>query len=74
MQITACEDCDNVHTATRRQSYTQWQCVKFPKLEGLNPVAPREWIEPPYMRCVGINGGHCVLFAKRREGQKENGL
>jgi hypothetical protein len=63
---TPCEECDFVHMDTRKQSFTQWQCVKFPKVRGLNPVAPNEWIDPPYMRCSGINGGFCELFAPRR--------
>jgi hypothetical protein len=67
MASTPCEECDNVHAETRKQSYTLWQCVKFPKLRGLNPVAPNTWIDPPYMRCAGINGGFCELFTARRQ-------
>ena len=67
LQITACEDCDYVHADTRKQSFTQWQCVKFPKIRGLNPVAPNAWSDPPYNRCVNINMGHCPLFTPRRD-------
>jgi hypothetical protein len=69
---TFCEDCDNVHAETRKQGPSRWVCVKFPRLEGLSPVAPKAWLDKePYMRCVGINGGFCPMFSKRRDGQKE---
>jgi hypothetical protein len=75
MQVTPCEDCDHVHAETRKQSPSRWVCVKFPRLEGLNAIAPKQWVyAEPYMRCAGINGGFCPLFVKRREGQKDNGL
>ena len=74
MNITSCESCDNVCVSTRKLSYTQWTCIKFPKVAGLNPVAPDGWAEAPYMRCTGINGGRCPLWAPRRDGQKEMGL
>ena len=74
MTPTPCRTCDNVHSTTRKLSYTQWTCVRFPKVAGLNPVDPEGWIDPPYMRCVGINGGHCALWTARREGQQEFGL
>lgn len=72
---TPCEDCDFVHESTRKQSPGRWVCVRFPRLEGLSPIAPTKWVDlEPYMRCVGINGGHCPLWVKRREGQQEFGL
>lgn len=74
-QPTACEDCDNVHESTRKQSPSRWLCMKFPRLENMNPVAPKAWVGvEPYMRCFGINGGFCPLFVKRRDGQKEMGV
>jgi hypothetical protein len=72
---TLCEDCDNVHAETRKRSPSSWLCTKFPRLEGMGFVAPKVWAEQePFMRCVGINGGHCALWAPRRAGQKDNGL
>lgn len=72
---TACEDCDNVHESTRKQSPRQWLCVKFPRLENLNAVAPKLWVHAePYNRCANINLGFCPLFVKRRAGQQDNGL
>lgn len=72
MTITACEDCDNVHAETRKQSPSRWVCVKFPRIEGYSPVAPKTWVEvEPYMRCFGINGGVCPCFERRRDGQLE---
>lgn len=75
MDITPCEECDNVHEGARRLSPHQWVCVKFPRMPGLNPIAPKVWSDrEPYMRCHGINGGHCPAFVKRRDGQKDSGL
>lgn len=75
MNITPCEDCDNVHAETRKMNPGRWVCVKFPRLENLNAVAPREWVNAePYNRCVSINLGHCPVFVPRREGQKDSGL
>ncbi len=75
MTPTACEDCDNVHAETRKQSPARWVCVRFPRLEGMNAVAPKYWVDAePYMRCVGINGGHCPMFTPRRDGQKNLGV
>lgn len=72
---TPCETCDSVHMDTRKLGPSRWVCVRFPRVEGLSPIAPTKWVElEPYMRCVGINGGHCALWTARREGQKDNGL
>jgi len=72
---TACEDCDNVHESTRKQSPRLWLCVKFPRLENLNAVAPKLWVHAePYNRCASVNLGFCPCFVKRRDGQKDNGL
>lgn len=75
MNVTPCQDCDNVHSDTRKLAPRQWVCIRFPRLPGLNSVAPTVWTDrEPFMRCVGINGGFCPLFVKRRDGQKDNGL
>lgn len=72
---TPCELCDNVHMETRKLSPSRWVCVKFPRVEGLSPIAPKKWVElEPFNRCAAINVGHCPLFVARREGQKDNGL
>ncbi len=75
MTPTPCEDCDNVAFETRKMSPGRWICVKFPRLQGLSPIAPNKWVElEPYNRCVSINVGFCPCFVRRREGQKDNGL
>ena len=72
---TPCETCEWVHMETRKQSYQRWMCVKFQRLEGLSPVAPTQWAAlEPYNRCVSINLGHCPLWTKRRDSQKELGV
>ncbi|MDQ0303827.1 hypothetical protein [Ancylobacter polymorphus] len=67
MQPTFCEDCDNVHPDTRKQSPGRWLCMRFPRLPGLSPVARNAWVATePYQRCVSINAGFCPLFEPAR--------
>ena len=69
---TACENCDFVHMDTRKLHPGKWMCVKFPRLEGTNAVAPTIWAgREPYNLCVKINLGYCPLYERRRDGQKE---
>lgn len=69
---TLCEDCDNVHSETRKRSPSQWLCVQFPRLSGQGFVAPNVWTEQePFMKCIYINGGKCPVFKRRLPGQKE---
>lgn len=72
MLITACENCDGVTAESRKGHPARWTCIHFPRLEGFSPVAPRAWVDAePYMKCSGINGGHCPMYRPRRDGQKE---
>jgi hypothetical protein len=73
MKPTPCEDCDGVVASTRKDGPYRWLCIRFPRLPGLDPVAPTQrMVFEPYMRCAGINGGHCPLWSPRREPvQKE---
>jgi hypothetical protein len=65
---TPCELCDEVHPASRTWQPHRWLCMRFPRLDGLDPVAPTQGVVmQPYMRCSGINGGFCCLFKPRRE-------
>lgn len=65
---TFCEDCDNVEPSSRKRSPASWVCLKFPRVEGGGFVAPKVWAEAdPFMRCTGINGGLCPLWAKRKD-------
>jgi hypothetical protein len=69
---TPCEDCEHVHPDTRSKPSYQWMCMRFPRLEGLDPVAPTtRIIKEPYNRCAAINAGWCPLFERRRDGQME---
>jgi hypothetical protein len=70
--VTACEDCDHVTSGTRKGHPARWCCIKFPRIEGFSPVAPKAWVDAePYMRCIGINGGLCPMWSPKRDGQKE---
>lgn len=70
---TPCEDCDHVHPASRKKLPSQWLCLKFKKLSGLDAVAPTERIIlEPYQRCFGINGGICPLFEPLKDKDNDN--
>lgn len=72
MEPTPCETCDFVHHDTRKKSPHYWLCVKFPRLENMNAIAPNTWVNhDPYNRCVNINLGYCPLWTARRDGQRE---
>lgn len=46
--------------------------MKFPRLDGLDPVAPKtRAVKEPYNRCQSVNAGFCPMFERRRDGQKE---
>jgi hypothetical protein len=48
-------------------------CLKFPRIEGFSPVAPKAWVDAePYMRCLGINGGLCPMFAPRKQPKEQS--
>lgn len=64
--ITYCSQCDNLCQSTAKRHPAQWQCIKFPRINGFGFMS-QDWIEEPYMRCQGINGGHCPLFTPIRE-------
>lgn len=69
---THCENCEHVHPDTLSKAPTQWMCMCFPRLEGFNAIAPTLWAgKEPYNRCVSINVGHCPLYLRRRDNQKE---
>jgi hypothetical protein len=67
-----CLDCEHVEATSRKGSPHYWLCTKFPRAEGMGFVHPNYWSDrEPYMRCVGINGGFCCLFKRRRDAQME---
>ena len=71
MKKTPCETCDHVHPATRNQPPYKWLCLKFPRVEGLDPVAPTQGIVlQPYQRCSSINGVFCPLWQPRKTAPK----
>lgn len=47
--------------------------MKFPRLENLNAIAPKQWVlHEPYNRCVNINLGHCPVWAQRRTAKDKH--
>jgi hypothetical protein len=65
---TLCENCDWVHSDSRKQHPGRWLCVQHRRVPGGSFVAPKGWVEhEPYLRCVNVNGGMCLLFEPRRE-------
>ncbi len=73
MIYTYCKDCDNVTADSRKQRPIYWLCIKFPNYEGHGFVDPGVWIDDPYMRCKGINGGQCPCFTPRRTAPNHKG-
>jgi hypothetical protein len=72
MTPTPCETCDHVHPATANKEPWKWMCLKFPRLAGLDPVAPTQRIVlEPYNRCTAINVGFCPVWQPRREPKGE---
>jgi hypothetical protein len=72
MNPTLCEECDWVHADSRKQHPGRWLCVQHRRIPGGSFVAPKGWVEhEPYLRCVNVNGGMCLLFEPRREGKKD---
>jgi len=70
---TPCETCDFVHETTRDKPFYRWICYKFPRLEGMNPIAPTQAVvASPYNFCERINLGHCPCWQPRREAKKDD--
>lgn len=61
-----------MHMDTRKWEPERWRCVKFPRLPGMNAVAPQRGVgSPPYQKCIGINGGYCPLWTERQGNEKD---
>lgn len=72
MNKTWCEDCDHVTAETRKLPPIRWTCIKFPWTDDHGSVARNTVTgSQVYNRCDSINKGHCPLFKRRVEGQKE---
>jgi hypothetical protein len=64
---TYCRDCDNVHSATRKDDPWRWRCVKVPIRPGYGFVDPDHAPNPPYERCSKVNAqGTCPEFVPVR--------
>ncbi len=62
---TWCQDCAHVYKPLKGSPPWQWLCVKHKRISGMGYVAPDMWVEAePYLRCVNVNGGACVLFER----------
>lgn len=65
MKPTWCEKCQHVEPASRKQHPGRWLCMAFKRLDGQGFIAENYWsMNEPFMRCVGINGGDCPLYAE----------
>ena len=71
MESVYCEDCDFVHTASRREPPWRWLCTKFKRSpdEGYGYVTRGTWDNaPPYRFCRHVNPvGQCSTFEPKRE-------
>ena len=71
MTPTFCEDCEYVLEDSRKRDPRYWLCIKHPQLEGMGFVAKDTWTNgEPYLQCRHVNGGHCLLYKARAQGQK----
>ncbi len=67
--ITRCEDCDHLHSSSRRdrREYSAL-CMKHPRIVRADLVFHEITDkDPPYMYCRGINGGACPNFEPARQ-------
>ena len=64
-----CEDCDNVHSATRdAERPYKWRCMAFPVKPGYGFVSRSHAPDPPYARCDDSNRkGYCGYWTPLRE-------
>ena len=67
--ITFCEFCDHVVENTRKKPGYLRLCVKHPNIwNGYGYVTKTEWDKrEPYLRCIDVNGGACLLFEPEKE-------
>ncbi len=68
---TYCEDCDCVTEETRKQAPWSWLCMKHINVwDGFVYVTKNTWDkQAPYLKCSAVNGGACLLFEPKREGE-----
>lgn len=67
MDIVYCEDCDNVHPATRQLDPWRWRCMAYPTEPGFGYVSKQYSPDPPYARCSDCNRyGDCPSFKPLR--------
>lgn len=68
MKITLCEDCEHLHPQARNNRKEGLAlCMAHPRVERSDLVFKGITDQdPPYMRCIGINGGRCPTFEPRR--------
>jgi hypothetical protein len=70
--VTLCEDCEHRHPESDKRHPAKWMCMKFPRLEGHGFMCSGKWVGfDPWMYCIGINGGACPLFERKRGPQME---
>lgn len=68
-EFTHCSDCEHVTSESRKGKWYGWTCIKFPNLGGGGFVTNDIRETEPYMKCVGINGGKCPLWQRRKDNQ-----
>ena len=65
--ITFCSDCAHKRQDSESQPPWYWYCNRHPRLEGFGFVTRRWRPDPPFLKCVDLNGGACPLFEQRND-------
>lgn len=70
---TLCKDCDFVETESRKQADYRWLCIRHKRLGPKHRFVTDTLTlkDPPYLYCVDVNGGFCLLFEPRRNANQE---
>lgn len=68
-EVTLCGECEHVHD--KKLAPYAWLCILHPRLPAYDGFLTKDTHErqEPYLRCATVNGGKCVLYEPRRNGQ-----
>lgn len=63
-----CEDCDGVHSDTRKSPPWDWRCSRVPIHSGFKFVSRNYSPSPPFAKCSFVNdSGACTMFVPVRQ-------
>lgn len=64
-----CQDCDNVESASRKQEWYRWRCLKKHVPRPIQHVVHDPFLtQPPFRLCRDVNhDGECKTFTPQPE-------